>query len=451
MGMNLVNNTSGGAIGVLATTRTVYASLNGTINRSFSRYVVSRSDNGHPNSLGDALRLAKNELVTYGVGETDRTENKIHFVLLGDPALRLAVAELTAVVDRYNDSDTTVTGVAKAGQVVTVSGHIECNGERVSDYSGVLSSTVFDNERRITCRDNLKTADEPFSFMYRDRVLYSGTDSVRNGEFSFSFPVPMDINYSNEKGQIILFADGNDGRSANGVYDNFTVGGTADNLAVDSIGPDIMLYLNTPSFQYGASVNGTPMLVAELRDSSGLNTSGNGLGHDILLVIDNNPNWTWVLNSDFEQTAGDYTAGRVMFSIPELPEGRHELMLRAWDVMNNSTTVYLGFKVVSDLKPKFTIDVTASPARESTAFVITHDRPGQNAKVTVQVSSADGTLQWMTTCRDESGTGVTVVDWNLHGSSGHRMQPGLYIVRASVGTDGGGSSSASCKLVIVGP
>ena len=451
MGMNLVNNTSGGAIGVLATTRTVYASLNGTINRSFSRYVVSRSDNGHPNSLGDALRLAKNELVTYGVGETDRTENKIHFVLLGDPALRLAVAELTAVVDRYNDSDTTVTGVAKAGQVVTVSGHIECNGERVSDYRGVLSSTVFDNERRITCRDNLKTADEPFSFMYRDRVLYSGTDSVRNGEFSFSFPVPMDINYSNEKGQIILFADGNDGRSANGVYDNFTVGGTADNLAVDSIGPDIMLYLNTPSFQYGASVNGTPMLVAELRDSSGLNTSGNGLGHDILLVIDNNPNWTWVLNSDFEQTAGDYTAGRVMFSIPELPEGRHELMLRAWDVMNNSTTVYLGFKVVSDLKPKFTIDVTASPARESTAFVITHDRPGQNAKVTVQVSSADGTLQWMTTCRDESGTGVTVVDWNLHGSSGHRMQPGLYIVRASVGTDGGGSSSASCKLVIVGP
>jgi flagellar hook assembly protein FlgD len=140
-----------------------------------------------------------------------------------------------------------------------------------------------------------------------------------------------------------------------------------------------------------------------------------------------------------------------MFSIPELPEGRHELMLRAWDVMNNSSTVYLGFKVVPDLKPRFTIDVTASPARENTAFVITHDRPGQNASVTVQVSSSDGTLQWMTSLRDESGAGVTVVDWNLHGSSGHRMQPGLYIVRATVGTDGGGSASASCKLVIVGP
>ena len=450
MGMNLVNNTEGGAIGMLSTTRTVYASLNSAINRSFSRYALSRSEEGRLNSLGDALRLAKNELVTAGTGENDRTENKIHFVLLGDPALRLAVAELTAVVDRFNDSDTTVTGTAKAGSVVTVSGHIECNGERVTDYRGLLSSTVFDNERLITCRNNLKTADKPFTFMYRDRVLYSGSDSVINGEFSFSFPVPMDINYSNQDGLIILYANSSDGRSANGRYENFIIGGTSEGLTTDSVGPDIMLYLNTPSFQYGASVNATPMLVAELHDSSGLNTSGNGLGHDILLVIDNNPNWTWVLNSNFEQTAGDYTSGRVMFSIPELPEGRHELMLRAWDVMNNSTTVYLGFKVVPDLKPKFTIDVTASPAIENTAFVITHDRPGQNANVTIQVCSSDGTLQWMTTKRDETGTGVTVVDWNLHGSSGHRMQPGLYIVRATVGTDGGGSSSASCKMVIVG-
>ena len=451
MGMNLIYNTEGGAIGLLATTRTVFASLNGTINRSFSKYVVARSADGRLNTLGDALRLAKNELVTSGAGENDRTENKLHFVLLGDPALRLAVAELKAVVDGLNDSDDQPADTAKAGSVITVKGHIECNGERVTDYRGLISSTVYDNERQITCRNNLKTAETPFVFNYRDRVLYTGTDSVRNGEFSFSFPVPMDINYSNQKGQIMLFANGNDGRNANGVYEDFVVGGTAAGLAHDSLGPVINLYLNTPTFQYGASVNATPMLVADLFDNSGLNTSGNGLGHDILLIIDNNPNWTWVLNGNFEQTAGDFTSGRVKFTIPELPEGKHELMLRAWDVMNNSTTVYLGFKVVNDLKPKFSIDVTASPARERTAFVITHDRPGQNANFTVQVMSSDGTLQWMTTQRDDSGSGVTVIDWNLHSSAGHRLRAGLYIVRASVGTDGGASSSATCKLVIVGP
>ena len=187
------------------------------------------------------------------------------------------------------------------------------------------------------------------------------------------------------------------------------------------------------------------MLVAELSDISGLNTSGNGIGHDILLVVDNNPNWTWVLNSSFEQNPGDYTSGTVTFCIPELPEGKHELMLRAWDVMNNSTTVYLVFKVVPDLKPQFTVDVTESPARESTTFVITHDRPGQDTRVTVQVFSSDGTPQWVGQSTDSSASGVTLIRWNLHGSAGHRMQPGLYFVKATMG-----SGQASCKLVIVG-
>ena len=449
MGMNLVSNTEGGAIGMLSTTRTVFANLNGAMNRSFCRYALSRGADGRFNTLGDALRLAKNELVTAGTGENDRSENKIHYVLLGDPAVRLAVAEYTAVIDTFNGTDAAVMDTAKAGSVVTVSGHVECNGERVTGYRGLLSSTVYDNERTITCRDNLNTADAPFSFNYRDRVLYSGTDSVRNGSFSFSFPVPMDINYSGQSGKIILFSRGNDGYNAKGSFTNFLVDGTAAGLAIDSIGPDIYVYLNTPSFQYGESVNRTPMLVAELADSSGLNTSGNGLGHDILLVVDNNPNWTWVLNSCFEQHPGDYTAGRVMFSIPELPEGKHELMLRAWDMMNNSSTVYLGFKVVSDLKPQFTVDVTESPARESTTFVIMHDRPGRDTKVTVQVFSSDGTPQWTGSATDALASGVITLRWNLHGSAGHRMQPGLYFVRATVESSGG-QGLASCKLVIVG-
>ncbi len=450
-GMNLICNRKGGAIGLLSTTRTVYASLNKTINRSFSKYVLANDSNGRRYAVGDALRLAKNELVTAGEGETDMTLNKIHYVLLGDPALKLSLPQLTAVVDSFAGMPDTAMAQASAGSVITVRGHIERAGVKATDFNGELSSTVFDSERIITCFNNLNTADEPFEFRYRDRILHSATDSVRNGEFCFTFPVPLDINYSGDQGRLSLYALSNNGsESANGYYENFTVGGTAQGMAVDSIGPDIRLYLNKPSFQYGASVNSTPMLVVELHDESGLNTSGNGIGHDILLVIDNNPDWTWVLNGNFRQYAGDYTKGIVTFSIPELPEGKHTLMLRAWDVMNNSKTVYLGFKVVNDLKPEFSVDVTDSPARESTTFVITHDRPGQGTKVSVQVFSSDGTSQWVGTTADSSASGVTTITWNLHSSSGQRMQPGLYFVRATV-SSGQGSGSASCKLVIVGP
>lgn len=447
-GLNLFNNTQGGAIGMLSTTRTVYASLNITVNRAFARYVLACSPQGIPYSVGDALRLAKNELVTTG-GNVDFSANKLHYVLLGDPALRLALPRMTAVVDSLTDMSGNKTTLAQAGGVVKVHGHIENAGNKVDGFNGLLSGTVFDNERLITCYNNLKTADEPFRFVYRDRVLYSGTDSVRNGEFCFSFPVPLDINYSDQEGKIILYAQSNE-YMANGSFQDFYVGGTNPKLENDNSGPNIRLYLNTPSFQYGANVNSTPTLVVELSDSSGLNTSGNGLGHDILLVIDNNPNWTWTLNSNFVQTNGDYTRGMLSFNIPELPEGKHTLMLRAWDMMNNSSTVYLGFKVIDDLEPKFTVNVTKSPARESTQFVITHDRPGQQADVTVQVSDINGTMQWTSSVQDSGQSGVTVIQWNLHSSSGHRLQPGLYLVKAMVGTANGASSSASCKLVIVG-
>ncbi len=449
LGLNLFGNETGGAIGMLSTTRTVYASLNRCMNMSFNRYVLAYGDDGYPYALGDALRLAKNELVTAGKGENDMSENKIHYVLLGDPALRLAAPQLTVVVDSIDGLESSALGTVAAGAVVTVRGHIECGGKKMDDFRGMLSGTVYDSERQITCFDNLKTADEPFRFKYRDRVLYAGSDSVRGGEFTLTFPVPMDINYSDEKGQIMLYAISDSGYTAHGHFDNFTVGGTAAGLAADTVGPSIGLYLNTPSFQYGANVNSTPLLVVELQDSSGINTSGNGLGHDLLVVVDNNPNWTWVLNSYFRQTPGDYTSGTVTFPMPELPEGKHTLMVRAWDMMNNSQTVYLGFKVVSDLEPKFTIDVTESPARESTTFVITHDRPGQDASINIQVADMNGTLQWTHSETDNSNTGVTLIQWNLHGNSGHRMQPGLYLIRATVGS-GGESSHASCKLVIVG-
>lgn len=443
LGMNLMRNENGGAIGMLTTARTVYSSLNRYINRSFSKYVTNPD-----NALGDALRLAKNELVSTASAYQDYSENKLHYVLLGDPALHLAVASMTAVVDSLKGCADTV----KAGMTVTVCGHIEMKGKRVDSFNGELFSMVYDSERLITTRNNLKTADRPFTYRDHDRMLFSGSDSVCNGSFEFSFPVPLDINYSNENGRICLYAISDDRQmTANGYYEDFVVGGTAGSLAADTIGPEIRLFLNTPSFQYGGNVNSTPMLVADLSDDSGLNTSGNGTGHDILLVVDNNPNWTWVLNGSFAGTPGDYRSGRVSFSLPALPEGRHTLMLRAWDVLNNSSVVYLGFKVVSNLKPELSIDVTDSPARESTTFVITHDRPGPDTRVVVQVADSNGMIQWTGQADGSSDSGVTMVTWNLSGNGGHRMQPGLYLARATVSGPDSASASVSCKLVIVGP
>ena len=454
-GVNLMRNEKGGAIGLLSTTRTVYSSNNRLINNSFAEYMLALDENGHQNTLGKALRLAKNELVTSNGSYTDYSENKIHYVLLGDPALRLGMAQLTAVIDSFSHVAVPSDSLkAMAGAVIEVSGHIELDSLLDSGFDGTLYMSVFDSKREVVCLDNYNTADEPFTFLTRDRILFSGTDSVRHGEFRISFPVPLDINYSDESGRISLYADRSDKQvSATGFFEDFRVGGTAPSLVSDTAGPSVSIYLNTPSFRYGGDVNSTPLFVADVYDESGLNTSGNGLGHDILLIIDNNPNYTWVLNGYFTSDEGSYTGGRVVFSIPSLPDGKHQLMFRVWDVMNNSTVRTLEFRVENGLKPEFSIEAAPNPARESTVFIVNHDRPGQNAEVTVRVYSTAGVLVWTGTTTQTSDSGVSMIQWNLASSSGQKLQPGLYLINAEVCTpdEAGSSSTVNGKLIIAGP
>ncbi len=450
-GCNLMSNENGGAIGLLSTTRTVFSYQNKLINQCFSKYVLDSDGAGRAYALGDALMLAKNELVSTG-GMTDRTANKLNYVLLADPALKLHRSVYTAVVDSFAHSPASGTGLcAQAGDVISVTGHIELDGVPQPDFNGTLYSTVFDNEREVTCLNNLKTAGKPFQYTDRDRVLFNGTDSVKSGQFGFSFPVPLDINYSDRNGLLNLFALSDDSyASASGNFTAFAVGGTASGFDRDSTGPTIGMYLNTPSFQYGADVNASPLLVIDLHDESGINTTGNGLGHEIVLVIDGDRSKTWVLDPYFVQDEGRYTDGTVMFRIPELAEGRHTLMVRAWDTMNNSSCAYLGFKVVSGLKPDFEITATQSPARESTEFVISHDRPMQDTGITVRIYDSRGELQWTRFETDHSRNGVAFIGWDLCNDSGQRVPPGLYLVRATVGQSGQ-ERSVSCKIVVVNP
>ena len=451
IGENLMLNPVGGAIGMLTTTRTVYASMNYRVNSLFTEYLLKRSSYGKATTIGDALRQTKETLVSGSADVQDLSENKLHFVLLGDPALRLALPEYTLVVDSFNHQSSSINGhIAKAGGLITVSGHVEdFMGNRI-EADGIIYPKVFDNERVVTCLNNEGYADEPFVYNDRDRVLYSGSDSVKGGGFSFTFPVPLDINYSDENGLILLYAEIENGVvSANGSFSNFTIGGTADDIEPDTDGPEVKMYLNNPDFRYGADVNRTPLFVADLFDKDGLNSSGNGLGHDIVVIIDNNPQYTYVLNSYFSSVTGDYSRGRVKFELPELPVGKHNLMFRAWDVKNNSTTAYLEFNVVDGLKPVLTVTPTENPAVERTTFVVEHDRPGDNVSVLLKVVSTDGRQVWSKSVTDSSMSGICMVDWNLSDSNGALVSPGIYLVHVVLEDADGATHTAVNKLIIV--
>lgn len=447
IGEAAVLNENGGTMAFFGTARTVFVPENKAINRAFMKYVLTYDSNGKPITIGEAQRLTKSYLIT---SSEDRSANKLQYQLLGDPAVALHLPTQKVMVDSINGisvNDTQKKATLQAGSIATISGHIEGN----NDFTGLVSATIRDSRELITCNMNASAAaDSAFTFYDYTKYLFNGSDSIKNGKFNLSFAVPMDINYSDKAGIMNFHAVSSDKQMlAHGYCTNFIVGGTAtvDN---DSIGPSIFCYLNSPSFVNGGNVNSTPYFVAQITDANGINSTGNGIGHDLQLIIDGDMAKTYTLNDNFVYDFGTYTSGTTYYQIPELSAGKHTLKFRAWDILNNSSTVSLDFNVVRGLTPKlFNVGVTKNPASTSTTFIITHDRMGTTMDVDIDVFDASGRLLWTHHESGVSTNGAYTSTWNLCTDSGQQLQTGVYLYRVRVACEGSSQASKANKLVVI--
>ena len=443
IGEEAMLNQAGGAVAFFGTTRTVWANYNKVINMAFLRLVLGQ-DGGKPMTMGEAQRQAKNLMITAG---QDLTTNKLQYSLLGDPAIALNQPQMKVVVDSINGQAVGSTSITlKAASVARVSGHIE-NATR---FSGTMTAVVLDSKELVTCRQNASAdADSSFQFYNRSKAIYSGSDSVVAGKFSLRFAVPVDLNYSGDTGEMNIYAVNNEHTlTAHGYTDNFVLGGSA--ALTDTVGPKIFCYLNTPDFVSGDRVNTTPYFVAQISDDDGINATGNGVGHDMQLIIDGKATQTYTLNDNFTYDFGTYTSGSVGFTLPMLEPGPHKLMFRAWDTMNNPSTVQLDFKVVKGLKPTiYNVSATRNPASTSTTFIISHNFGGSDVDVILDVYDLSGRLLWTHSESGPSTTGTYSVDWDLTQNNGYRVPTGVYLYRARVSCDGSGAASKARKLVII--
>lgn len=449
IGEMILNNTKGGGIGFFGTTRTVYANYNKYSNEYFLDFALG-STNGRRNTLGDANRLAKTKVVQLG---NDQTVNKVQYSLLGDPALVLNAALYTCVVDSIDDADISQgqCPLVKANSKVRVKGHVEKFGEPVSEMEGLVNILVRDNLETMRCLQNDRTETPTvFEYLDRNKTLFSGTDSIHNGRFDITFTVPRDINYSNKEGLITLYAYNRDASvTAHGECDRFLVGGTEEQPN-DSIGPSVYCYLNSPSFVNGQDVNTTPYFVAQIKDKNGINATGAGVGHDMQLVIDNQVAMTYNLNSNFQFDFGSYTSGSTFYSIPELAEGQHTLRFRVWDILNNPSTTTLSFNVVPGKTPELAdVNVTINPAKTSTTFIATHDRPGAEINVKVEIFDMSGRLLHVINQVSIPDSQTTAVPWDLTTDSGSRMQTGVYLYRVNISGGGSNVASKAKKLIVI--
>ena len=468
IGETALFNKQGGAIAFFGTTRTVYQPQNRLMNLSFTRQVLSRDEKGLMMPIGEAVRRAKTELVTTGiiigyqknaqgvlqpVYSTDRSENKLQYSLLGDPALRLALPTATIVVDSINHAAVSEDILTlKAGTTATISGRVLNNSNTTdSDFNGTVIAMVRDAKEEIVCKMNdTSETDVPFVYYDRTSTIFNGSDSVRQGRFSFTFVVPKDISYSDQQGIINLFAVNNTKTTtATGRFEQLVMNGTSESSG-NQQGPTIYCYLNSASFVNGGDVNTTPYFVAELTDEDGINASGSGIGHDLQLIIDGEMSKTYSLNDYFQYDFGSYTSGKLGYSIPALDYGKHHLLFRAWDVLNNSSTAELTFNVVKGIEPVFSdMDCTPNPATTKTTFRIIHDRANSPLDVIIDVFDISGRHLWS---HSESGTysgNTLTIDWDLTNNGGSRLNTGVYLYRVQLSCDGSSYASKAKKLIIL--
>ena len=434
-----LNPTSGG-IALFTTTRVVFSGNNANLNKALIDNLFQEGANSRY-TLGEAMMYTKRQL---------NDSNKLNFILIGDPALKFAYPEYKARVTAVNGEAVSDEPFEfKALSRITVEGEIlNPSGSFAADFTGVLSSTIFDSQSSITTLGN---SSEKFTYLDYPNTIYIGRDSVRNGKFSFTFMVPKDISYSNKKGKLNLYAS-SETKEAQGSFFDFIVGGTSDTAETDTIGPKIrQIYLNDSSFVSGDKVNTTPYFVAKLWDKSGVNITGSSVGHDMMLTIDSMPSMSYNLNSYYALLPDSENEGLVQFSIPEMEPGMHTAEFKVWDILNNSTTYTFTFEVAEGLKPNLIeMYATPNPARDQVEFFLHHNRPESNLKVTVMVYDMTGKFLWST---EKSGSSelfkAYIVTWNLTDNGGRRLRPGVYLYRAAISTNNSKEATKANKLIIL--
>jgi len=208
--------------------------------------------------------------------------------------------------------------------------------------------------------------------------------------------------------------------------------------------------LKDQKFVNGTIVNQRPVLILKLADSSGINTSGTGIGHDITAMLDNNNDQLFNLNNYYEADLDQYGQGYARFQLPVLEPGIHSLKIKAWDVLNNSSEFALDFSVVND--EELVIDHVLNypnPFTTKTQFWFEHNKPGQDLFVQIHIFSLTGrVVKSIEKTINTDGNRSSEVDWDGRDDFGDKIGRGVYVYRLKVFCPGCKPRIVTEKLVI---
>jgi hypothetical protein len=439
-------NPNGAAIALFTTTRAVYQFSNERLIDAFFDEVFKKKSDGTPRTMGEIYMATKNSSRVIGDNNVRR------FGLVGDPALNLAFPKNKVFTTEINNVSITANNIdtIKALSKITIKGFVANNfGNKITTYNGIIFPTVFDKPIQLATLGN-RVSTDAIPFESQQSILYKGKATVKNGDFEFTFIAPKDINYQFGTGKISYYCfDGNDDGA--GYFLDAIIGGTDLTAAEDNIGPNLGLFMNDKNFVSGGITDESPSIYAEIFDSNGINTTGNGIGHNITAILDENSSNPIILNNYYESDLDSYQSGKVNYPLENIKEGNHTLSLKTWDTQNNSTEKEIDFVVVqeAELAIEHVLNYP-NPFTTRTQFFFEHNQHCEFLEVQIQVFTVAGKLvKTINQLVKTEGFRVEGINWDGRDDYGDRIGRGTYVYKVKVVDNEGSKVEKYEKLVLL--
>ena len=400
-----------GAVSTIAATRGTYAGSNTVL---FAAYFSHLYDESSPD-IATALWLAKlDNLSGYA--------NNAYNVVLGDGGVRpVFPGDEGCTLDV--DGDTLFRG--------------RMNGMEISFPHGTSSFVNVTESGRWTQYNCL--GGVVFDYLHYGSSIYQGFVTGSDGDLDINFfiPLPADTGYFSRCSGVGLSS-----WPVESAWDEWVPLIDDGDYVVDTIPPLLDSWIEGYRDRELPEITGTAVLRASASDASGINTMGGGAGRSILMSLDSQG---FDLSRYFSYLPNSHTEGELDYTLPDLAEGPHRVIIAVWDGMGNSSRDTLDFSIsATALEPLSSVLVYPNPGAGLRCFSFRTSGPG-SAEITV--FTVAGRPIWRTT--ETCGEGYNQVIWDGRDAEGDEPASGSYIYRIVFTGSGGSAAEVTDVLTVV--
>ena len=428
-----------GAVGLLSTGRPVFSSVNFQLNEMFIQEAF-KSNGNDSKDLGTIFKNTKNASLN---GSLNRS-----FSLLGDPSLKLASADHQVKILSIKDAQT-----SQNLDTLAALQTVEFTAEVIHSQSGMLVGD-FSGQYEIELRDQpllIKTlGDEssPKEFKEEPNAIFRGTGAVKNGLMKGKLIVPQNINQNLEAGKLRIVAVSEKSTDAFGMT-SITLGGQVSNLPLDTLGPEIKVMIDSKNQEPFVSQSTSILLTATLQDPSGIDISSSKTEQELHVRL--NENAPIPVYMKFISENGSFEKGTFSIRLEGLKEGKNLVTIQGFDNLGNISTLLVEVEVKNSNQLRIlAFKNFPNPAETDTQFEIIHNRPGENLLASLKVFNVNGQILFDQIFRFvKADTKIEDMSWFFSQDQTKYPAKGSYIYTLSLTSEKDNSSTAvSGKIVI---